>query len=86
MATKHNTDGVINQADLYTVQTFKLRLGLTESAWRALRDRGLPVIRIGKRAYVSGRDAVAFLKACHVHQSEDHQAPTGQPGPTVGQP
>ena len=82
-----NINGVINKTDLYTVNAFRLRLNLTDSAWRALRDRGLPVIRVGKRAFVSGRDAVAFLQDCtNDNQSEDHQTGPRQPCPTMDRP
>lgn len=48
-----------------------------------MRDRGLPVIRVGKRAYISGRDAMQFLEACHADQSEDRQTITREPSPTL---
>jgi len=54
--------GVIRTGELYTVSTFKRCLCLTESAFRSLRIAGLPVIRFGKRAYVSGREAIRFLE------------------------
>jgi hypothetical protein len=56
------SDGVIREGELYTIGRFKSCLRLTESAVRALRIAGMPVIRFGKRAYVSGRQAIEFLE------------------------
>lgn len=55
-------DGVIRRDELYTIAKFRICLGLTQSAVRSLRIAGLPVIRFGKRAFVSGRQAIAFLE------------------------
>ena len=87
MTNARNTIGMINTSDLYTVKAFRTRLNLTESAWRSMRDHGLPVIRLGKRAYISGRDAVAFLETCpNDHQSQNRQADTRQLSPALDQP
>jgi hypothetical protein len=87
MATARNVCGIINTNDLYTVKAFRLRLSLTESAWRSMRDRGLPVIRVGKRAFISGRDAVAFLEACgNERQSQGSQTLPRQLGSSLDQP
>ena len=50
-------------SDIYPVAEFRRRAGLTEAAMRAARRRGLPVLRTGKRAYVSGQDFLDFLRA-----------------------
>jgi hypothetical protein len=55
-------DGVIRADELYTLSRFRVCMRLTESAVRALRVAGLPVIRFGKRAFVSGRQAIEFLE------------------------
>lgn len=60
--TQELSDGVIRADELYTIGQFRSRLKLTESAVRALRISGLPVIRFGKRAFVSGRQAIEFLE------------------------
>ena len=62
MESKQPTGGVINSGELYTIVQLKVRLGLTDSALRKLRRRGLPVIRTGKRAFVSGRKVIEFLE------------------------
>ncbi|QDU94806.1 hypothetical protein [Lignipirellula cremea] len=59
---KPESTGVIHAAELYTVNQLKARLGLTESAWRTLRRLGLPVIRVGKRAFASGRQVIEFME------------------------
>jgi hypothetical protein len=56
------SEGVIRENELYTIGRFRACLKLTESAVRALRIAGLPVIRFGKRAFVSGRQAIEFLE------------------------
>lgn len=61
--------GVIRNGELYTLKTFKQCLGLTESSLRALRIAGLPVIRFGKRAYVSGRQAIRFMEHINEHRN-----------------
>jgi hypothetical protein len=57
--------GVIREGELYTLAAFKRCLSLSESAARALRLKGLPVIRFGKRGFVSGRRAIEFLEQFH---------------------
>lgn len=65
--------GVIRTGELYTLSAFKQCLCLTDSAFRALRIAGLPVIRFGKRVYVSGRQAIKFLE-----QLKDGRASSGE--------
>lgn len=60
-------DGVIRSDELYTLAKFRTCLGLTQSAVRSLRIAGLPVIRFGKRAFISGRQAIAFLEENRGH-------------------
>ncbi len=59
------SDGVISESQLYTIAKFRASLGLTQSAVRSLRIAGLPVIRFGKRAFVSGRQAIEFFEKVH---------------------
>jgi len=47
---------------IYPLTEFQARTGLTDSAMRAARRRGLPVLRSGKRAFVWGQDFLDFLK------------------------
>jgi hypothetical protein len=56
------SDGVISANELYTLSKFGACLKLSASAVRSLRLAGLPVIRFGKRAFVSGRQAMEFLE------------------------
>ena len=55
-------EGVVREGELYTVRQLKVRLGLSDSAWRAMRQRGLPHHLIGKRVFVSGREVIAFVE------------------------
>ncbi len=64
------SDGVIRANELYTIGRFRACLKLTESAVRTLRIAGLPVIRFGKRAFVSGRQAIEFLEKVNEHRSQ----------------
>ena len=45
----------------YSIAEFRQRAGLSLSAWRAVRRKGLPVRRIGKRHFVLGLDWWLFL-------------------------
>lgn len=56
------SDGVICANELYTLRRFGACLKLSVSAVRSLRLAGLPVIRFGKRAFISGRQAIEFLE------------------------
>ena len=48
--------------ELYTIEEAKRRLGWTDSAYRALKRRGLRVMKSGKRCYLSGREILRFLE------------------------
>lgn len=52
----------INEGDLYTVAEFQRRMAFSTPKLRALRRQGLPVIRIGKRPFFSGRQVIAFME------------------------
>jgi hypothetical protein len=53
--------GLITADALYTLGEIQQRLKLGQHAMRQARRAGLPVRRIGRRAYVLGRDVIAFL-------------------------
>lgn len=53
----------ISTTEIYPLAEFQARTGLSDSAMRAARRRGLPVLRAGKRAFVFGQDFLAFLKS-----------------------
>ena len=61
MAESRQGSGVISILEFYTLKEFMSRMGLTETAMRALRRRGLKVARVGKRAFIPGLFAIAFL-------------------------
>lgn len=62
------SDGVIRVDELYTIAQFRASLRLTESAMRSLRAAGIPVIRFGKRTFVSGRQAIEWLEQGNEHR------------------
>lgn len=53
--------GVIKKDALYSRNEIKARMGWTESSFRAARRKGLRTHRVGKRVYVTGVDAIAFV-------------------------
>lgn len=46
----------------YTVEQIRAANGLSKAALSALRRQGLPILRLGKRSFVLGRDWIAFLE------------------------
>lgn len=62
MNTKVESSGVINAQELYTIQQIKARLSIKDCAFRKLTRLGLPVIRIGSRGYLSGRQVIEFFE------------------------
>ena len=55
--------GVLKPGELLTLAAFKSRMGLTDSAVRAMRRDGLPVLRIGKRHFVAADDAIHYIRS-----------------------
>ena len=53
--------GVIKKDALYSKNEIKARMGWTEASFRAARRKGLRTHRVGKRVYVTGADAIAFV-------------------------
>ncbi len=56
------TPRVIREDELYTLEEFKGRMGIKKAAWRTMRRQGLPVLRIGQRGYVDGRQAIDHIR------------------------
>ena len=57
----HQTGFIVADA-IYTLDTFKRRLGLGEAALRRARGQGLVIHRVGRRAYVIGADAIDWIR------------------------
>ncbi len=55
------TTGVINPAELYTLNAFKRRLGLADAALRSARRKGLRVTYVHKHGFVLGRDWIEYV-------------------------
>ena len=53
--------GVINPAELYTLQAFTQRLGIRASTLRSARRAGLRVYYVHKHGYVYGRDWIEYV-------------------------
>jgi hypothetical protein len=53
--------GVIVSDALYRADELKARMGWKDAAFRAACRKGLKVHRVGKRAFVTGSDIIAFV-------------------------
>jgi hypothetical protein len=53
--------GVVRPEELYTLQEFKHRLGISDSTLRAARRSGLRVCYIHRHAFVYGRDWIDYV-------------------------
>ncbi len=48
--------------EVVPLATFRRRMGLSVSAWRALRRAGFPYVEFGKRTWIVGGAAVAWFQ------------------------
>lgn len=71
----------IRADELYTLEQLKERLDLSDSAYRALRDSGLPEVCRGKRKYFVGRRVIAWFE----EQADDSRV-RGPAAPEVQEP
>jgi hypothetical protein len=55
------TVGIIRGDALYRADEIKARMGWKDAAFRAACRKGLKVHRVGKRAFVTGSDIIAFV-------------------------
>lgn len=53
--------GAVEPDVIYRIDEVKHRMGWRDAAYRAARHKGLPVHRVGKRAYIAGSDLIAFV-------------------------
>jgi hypothetical protein len=53
--------GLIVPDALYRIDELRARMGWAKASYRAACRKGLRVRRSGKRAYVLGADAIAFI-------------------------
>lgn len=58
MAGATDTPGVIESGKLYTVAEARERLRAGPATWAKLRERGLPVCKVGSKSYVLGDDVI----------------------------
>jgi hypothetical protein len=56
--------GSIRADECYPLPDFKRRLGLNDDAMRKAKRAGLPVRRIGRRKFILGEEALAYLRTC----------------------
>jgi hypothetical protein len=55
-------DTAIDPSKLYRSDDLSARMGWRPSGWRAARRAGLKAYRYGKRWFVRGADAIAFVQ------------------------
>lgn len=53
--------GTVYADAVYRADEFKARMGWREAAFRAACRQGLPCHRVGRRVYIVGADAIAFV-------------------------
>jgi len=53
--------GMVRAEAVYRADELKARMGWREAAFRAACRRGLKTHRVGKRVYIAGADAIAFV-------------------------
>jgi hypothetical protein len=58
--------GTVYSDAVYRADELKARMGWREAAFRAACRRGLKTHRVGKRVYVAGADAIAFVTGTEV--------------------
>lgn len=54
--------GVISPDELYTLDAFKRRLGISEATLRSARRAGLKVSHVHNRAFIYGGDWIAYVR------------------------
>ena len=62
MPTQDDTIGVINPDELYTLNAFTRRLGITAATLRSARRAGLKVYYVHKHGYIHGRDWIDYVR------------------------
>ncbi len=63
MSTQTPGPGEIRADCAYPLEDFKPRTGMGVAALRTARRNGLIVRRVGRRAFVLGRDFIAYLES-----------------------
>lgn len=53
--------GTVYADAVYRADELKARMGWREAAFRSACRRGLKTHRVGKRVYITGADAIAFV-------------------------
>ena len=65
MATQTKPDLQPIEADsLYPIEVARTHLGLSVSALRATRRKGLRIRKVGNRSIVVGADLISFVRSC----------------------
>lgn len=53
--------GKIEATAAYTMDEFKRQLSIGDHAWVTLRNKGLPIIKLGRQVFVRGADFIEWL-------------------------
>jgi hypothetical protein len=60
--------GTVYADAVYRADELKARMGWRDAAFRAACRRGLKTHRVGKRVYIAGADAIAFVTGTGVNR------------------
>lgn len=55
--------GIVTAGCVLTLEEFRRRMRMTQSALKAARRHGLPLKKIGKRLFIMGEDFVEYARA-----------------------
>ncbi len=84
MASKNKSDsnelGTIRDDTTYPLEVFQRTAGLGKHAFAQLRRNGLPVRRVGNRAFILGRDFSAFLSRQIEERTSDESSDDSSKG------
>ncbi len=53
--------GIVRPDEMYTLHELKRRLGMSDSALRAARRKGLRVFYVHKRGFIFGKDLIDYI-------------------------
>jgi len=61
ISVKSTAPQVISATECYTISEFRKRTGLGDFSFRKVRAAGLPIVEVGKKRFVRGKDWLVFL-------------------------
>lgn len=65
MSRSTEPSGVIHSEEMYSLSEFRNRVGISDATLRSARREGLKVYYLHKRAFIYGKDWIAYvLESC----------------------